>query len=365
MVATQFPLTSAPADTWAADDTDQETKPEINQPEEERRGPSIMSTQCNTRNQSTRTEDEYEHPWAKFCADAMHQITQEIYRRDPWAKYNVDAMRLITQEIYLREEDMPNNADEQHRFNIRIALEMAAEELRRWQHGIDDAVKNHRYQSELKPLARRDEQFIWNYDHGNYSGSIAIMMLLDYGLLDILQYKDELQEHLRLEGTDHQKSGRGPNNYRTNLLESILTDVGKIHDRGQCSLALLWQYVNKKIQAYEKNNYHELWNLSQKQLCSKLLHDKTDVDAICSAAYVICDQEKLWWWPWHGYVSDMLTALRADPEALHENSYNEDIRRVTRCGEQSQSRMRTLIQVAKDTLTEFSMLEETSRVPAL
>ena len=281
-----------------------------------------------------------------------------------WPEYNEDAMREITQEIY-RSEKSGTAADPGHWFNIGVALEMAAEELLCWQHEIDDAVKNHRYQSELKPLARRDEQFIWNYDHGNHSGSIAIMMLLDYGLLDMLKYKDELQSRLEEEGTDNQKSGRGPNNYRTNLLESILTDVGKIHDRGQCSLALLWQYVNKKIQAYEKNNYHELWNLSQKQLCSKLLHDKTDVDAICSAAYVICDQEKLWWWPWHGYVSDMLTALRADPEALHENSYNEDIRRVTRCGEQSQSRMRTLIQVAKDTLTEFSMLEETSRVPAL
>ena len=344
MGATQFSLTSAAADTWAADDTDQETKPEINQPELEMRSPSIMSTQCQTRNQSTRIEDEYEHPWAK---------------------YNVHAMRQITQEIYLREKDMPNNADEQHRFNIRIALEMAAEELRRWQHGIDDAVKNHWCPSQLKPLAQRDEQLIHKWDHGNHSGSILIMMLLDYGLLDILKYKDELQEYLRLEGTHHQKSGRGPNNYRTNLLESILTDVGKIHDNAECSLALLWQYVNKKIQAYQKNNYDELWSLSQSQLCSRLLHDKTDVDAICSAAYVICDEQELWWYPWHEYVSNTLTALLADPEALDENSYNEEIRRVTRCGEPSQSRMRALIPVAKETLTEFSMLEETSHVPAL
>ena len=273
-------------------------------------------------------------------------------------------MREITQEIY-RSEKSGTAADPGHWFNIGVALEMAAEELLCWQHEIDDAVKNHRYQSELKPLARRDEKLINKWDHGNHSGSIAIMMLLDYGLLDILKYKDELQEYLRLEGTDHQKSGRGPNNYRTNLLESILTDVGKIHEFGECSLALLWQYVNKKIQAYEKEDGDAIWKVSQSQLCSRLLHDKEDVDAICSAAYVICDQEKLWWYPWHEYVSNMLTALLANPEALHENSCNEEIRRVTRCGEHSQSRMRTLIPVAKETLTEFSMLEETSHVPAL
>ena len=204
MGAIQSSLTSAAAVTSAADDTDQETKPEINQPELEMRGPSIMSTQCQTRNQSTRTEDEYEHPWPE---------------------YNVHTMREITQDIYLREQYTPDTADPQHRFNIRIALEMAAEELGCWQHGIDDAVKNHWDPSELKPLARRDEELIDKWDHGNHSGSIAIMMLLDNGLLDILQYKDEVQEHLRLEGTDHQKSGRGPNNYRTNLLELSLIHI--------------------------------------------------------------------------------------------------------------------------------------------
>ena len=54
----------------------------------------------------------------------------------------------------------------------------------------------------------------------------------------------------------------GQNNYRTNLLESIICDLG---NRARY-VKLLWKYVNMKIMGYEERMGYGLWNITQGDL---------------------------------------------------------------------------------------------------
>ena len=60
-------------------------------------------------------------------------------------------------------------------------------------------------------------------DYGNWTGSVVMYALLfEYGLIKLFDQTGQRAEVYRNWGSEHQSSGKGPDNARTNLLEAIL-----------------------------------------------------------------------------------------------------------------------------------------------
>ena len=88
-------------------------------------------------------------------------------------------------------------------------------------------------------------------EYGNYSGSMAMYMILfpdgfllpaemsAFSFISWLDNTGALAEVLRNAGQATQRSGRGQNNYRTNLLEAILSELGE-HAR---YTQMLWRHI--------------------------------------------------------------------------------------------------------------------------
>ena len=114
-------------------------------------------------------------------------------------------------------------------------VEMALEEIGQADRdgAIPNSIKFHQSADAMKPWSH-----VGDYDdHGNFTGSLTMYMLLfasEYGLIEqgnfeflkLLNGCGDREEPLRFEGKLHQKSGKGPNNYRTNLLEALLPCEG-------------------------------------------------------------------------------------------------------------------------------------------
>ena len=115
---------------------------------------------------------------------------------------------------------------------LRELALMALEELAKTDKDglIPKELKFHQSADAVKPLSHKG-----NYDdHGNFCGSLVMMLLLfpsecglieegieegNFKLLDCLNGCGDREGPLRFEGKTYQRSGKGQNNYRTNLLD--------------------------------------------------------------------------------------------------------------------------------------------------
>ena len=97
-------------------------------------------------------------------------------------------------------------------------------------------------------------------------------------------------------------------------------------------------------------------NIPQGDLCKLLLQDEEQINPICSIAVDICEDLDLWCYPYHKYVSKMVTVLLENPSALDEHSAtNWMIQKSTGCGYEAAKRMKHLrvIPVVKKALEDF------------
>ena len=160
---------------------------------------------------------------------------------------------------------------------IRDLLQMSQEEL--WQAHLDkkisDSIRNHKSQDTIKPLA-----LIGFYtDCGNFAGSLVMFMLLfpeEFGvsiqsILPLVDGAGDRADVLRHEGNLVQKSGRGVNNYRTNLLEALIIELGDQVWYTQ----KLWECV--AVRCVE--DFDASWSLTQKGFIVKMLASNEQVTA--------------------------------------------------------------------------------------
>ena len=176
---------------------------------------------------------------------------------------------------------------------IRDLLQMSQEEL--WQahlgKKISDSIRNHKSQDTIKPLALLG----FYTDCGNYAGSLVMFMLLfpeEFGvsiqsILPLVDGAGDRADVLRHEGNLVQKSGRGVNNYRTNLLEAILGELGDEVRYTQ----KLWEYV--AIRCLE--DHDASWSLTQKEFIVRMLASKEQGTAcqLRTASFQTCTELNL------------------------------------------------------------------------
>ena len=153
------------------------------------------------------------------------------------------------------------------------AIDMAREEIWRfhkWDDGFPPALTNNTAES-LKRTAHHTEGFGYE-DYGNWCGSVLIYALLfgypeDDSVLGIFDPTGERAAVYANWGLEHQRSGVGPDNTRTNLLESILNRMGP--QKGRCTQRA-WEMV------YVYALRHP--SLSRQQLLAQALEDpSTDI----------------------------------------------------------------------------------------
>ena len=176
---------------------------------------------------------------------------------------------------------------------IQELLLMSQEELWQAHNGnkISDRIRNHKSQHTIKPLA-----LIGFYtDCGNFAGSLVMLMLLfpeEFGvsmqsILPLVDGEGDRADVLRYEGNPVQKSGRGANNYRTNLLEALIGQLGDELRNTQ----KLWEYV--AIRCLE--DHDASWSLTQKEFIEKMLASKEQGTAcqLRTASFQTCTELKL------------------------------------------------------------------------
>ena len=113
---------------------------------------------------------------------------------------------------------------------------------------ISCQISNHAGAEAIKAVVQDGEH---RYDdYGNFAGSLVMLMLLfpeeflpadevRISLLPVVNGQGDRADVLRNEGPMEQTSGTGQNNYRTNLLESLLGQLGDEARHTQ----MLWEHV--------------------------------------------------------------------------------------------------------------------------
>ena len=166
---------------------------------------------------------------------------------------------------------------------IQDLAEMALEELAKADRDglIPNQIKFHRSGDAVKPWSHMGDYD----DHGNFCGSLTMFLLLfpsEYGLieegnfklLDCLNGCGDREEPLRFEGKIYQKSGKGQNNYRTNLLEALLAYI-VVPDGMKKYLGLLWLHV--LVSVIEISDAEpSCWEWSQERWIKYMLAAKSD-----------------------------------------------------------------------------------------
>ena len=146
---------------------------------------------------------------------------------------------------------------------------MAREEI--WafhkNHGFPSKLVTNVTNDHLK-TSSLDEKGHGYEDYGNWSGSIVMYAMFfaysqEESLLDIFDKTKERRHVYQHWGEEGQRSGTGPDNTRTNLLESILNNMGPRSGRyTQRAWEMVYLY------------YLQYPNLNRQQLLVKALNDK-------------------------------------------------------------------------------------------
>ena len=235
---------------------------------------------------------------------------------------------------------------------IRDLLQMSLEELRLAHLGnrISDRIRNHTSQDTIKPLT-----FLGFYtDCGNYAGSLVMLMLLfpeeflpggvsTRSVLPLVDGAGDRADVLRHEGNLVQKSGRGVNNYRTNLLEAMLGQLGDEVRNTQ----KLWEYV--AIRCLE--DHDASWSLTQKEFIEKMLASKEQGTAcqLRTASFQTCTELNLDLNAYYISVKKIAGCIVAGGDAAAFPDYNS-IMYVTGCSKNASRKLWAAIPVLRNKL---------------
>ena len=97
-----------------------------------------------------------------------------------------------------------------------------------------------------------------------------------------------VEEVLHNPGPSNQRSGTGPNNYRTNLLEAL---IGSLGDRVS-KLQLLWQHVNLSLAEIYADSGDDLYSSPQNQLIASIVADTSDTSTFTKQLICRVSNEK-------------------------------------------------------------------------
>ena len=127
---------------------------------------------------------------------------------------------------------------------LQEAFAQAAEEITQYHlsHGFPVRLTTHTGADVPRRMSNQNHDYV---DMGNWTGSVLMYSLLfDHDLIRIFDTTGVREAVYRNWGSDRQRSGKGQDNARTNLLEAILTVMG--HDnarRTQLAWNLVWRYA--------------------------------------------------------------------------------------------------------------------------
>ena len=234
---------------------------------------------------------------------------------------------------------------------IRDLLQISLEELRLAHLGnrISDRIRNHTSQDTIKPLT-----FLGFYtDCGNYAGSLVMLMLLfpeeflpggvsTQSILPLVDGAGDRANVLHNEGKFMQKSGRGVNNYRTNLLEAILGELGDEVRYTQ----KLWEHVAVHCLEDEAS-----WSLTQRRFIERMLASNEQVTA-CQrkiASFQTCTELDLDLNAYYISVKKIAGCIVAGDDAAAFPDYNS-IMCVTGCSKKASRKLWDAIAVLRQKL---------------
>ena len=234
---------------------------------------------------------------------------------------------------------------------LRDLVQMSLEELWQAQLGnrISDQIRNHTNQNAIRPLSR-----IGFYtDCGNYAGSLVMLMLLfpeDFlhrgeatiSALPLVNGAGDRADVLRVEGKWSQRSGIGQNNYRTNLLEAILGELGDEVRYTQ----KLWECVAARCLEDEAS-----WSLTQKGFIERMLASNEQVTACQrkTASFQTCTELDLDLNAYYISVKKIASCIVDGDDAAAFPDYNS-IMCVTGCSKKASRKLWDAIAVLRQKL---------------
>lgn len=223
--------------------------------------------------------------------------------------------------------------------------------------GIPDPIKNHRSMEAARFLSHSG---VYNYeDHGNYTGSLVMLLLFHcdvpvsgrfgtFRLLEKLNGHGDRAEDMIRPGQPIQHSGKGPNNYRTNLLEALLGHLG---DRVP-TLQQLWEQVHGWV--WQQYLEHEKWWPSDQLCCiQKILDDDTDVTTDVTKHLIrqICRKQDLLFSDYYLMLKKLVEHLRENDRELYYSYQN--IQLITGCGNSASRKLWHCIAIIKEALVSW------------
>ena len=221
---------------------------------------------------------------------------------------------------------------------VETALEQVA-----WAHHqgmIPRALSHHVSADSVKQCSHHGDYD----DRGNWLGSVTMLILLfpetyypKYdarwvcpGLITYLDGAGDRREHLLYTSQSRQVSGKGVNNYRTNLLEGLLTELG-----GYVSaLQILWNAV----QAHYLDRHSQLIAVSEKTFIEDFFSERNVTTSCllssqpspCDVAMRLCKKHDLDTSHYFEHVRSFATQLQKMPDMRRPSSYAE-IMQVVDC----------------------------------
>ena len=155
---------------------------------------------------------------------------------------------------------------------------------------VSHNLRNHRSAEAAKILVHRSEEY---EDQGNYYGSVLMYALLfpakfqiqhRFSLLDALNGAGDRKEVLEHVGMVSQKSGKAQHNYRVNLLEALLGELGLYAKHTQ----KLWILLHCRALLFPMDWYTPFLELTHLMIhCDWAASDMEDafITAECCAAH--------------------------------------------------------------------------------
>ena len=241
---------------------------------------------------------------------------------------------------------------------LRDLAQRSLRELRQAYVGkkISCQISNHAGAEAIKAVVQDGQQ---RYDdYGNFAGSLVMLMLLypktfqlaedGNSLLPVVDGKGTRAEVLRNEGLKDQESGKGQNNYRTNLLEALLDNLyGEAQDTQK-----LWKLVAIWTQEYE-----ESWDMAQGDFIDWLVSEKGDV--VCSEAQLLafdtCREFGLEPSAYYKYLKKIVIYFQNNGAKLRNYA---EIRKVSECSTQNAKQMWDAIQCVQRKFSKAIALDE-------
>jgi len=152
---------------------------------------------------------------------------------------------------------------------LQGAFEQVAEEIKLYhqKHGFPIELTHHRGGDAPRFISLQG----YYVDRGNWCGSVLMYTLLfDHGLISIFDQTGERADVYRYWGPEGQKSGKGPDNARTNLLEAILTVMG--NEKSQ-KTQLAWNLTRRYADRHPEMTRQELLESSRHNQSTDLYSD--------------------------------------------------------------------------------------------